>query len=472
MRNRAGVNGLSGAPGCSWGFFQVKIFSTSARIALALGAGAMMAASGAAIAQTVPDNAVPQTGLDIPENLQIFGKLDPNVRKPTAIVNGVVITGTDVDQRMALIIAANQYQLNDQERDQLRLMVLRGLIDEVLQIQEAKTSDITITPAEIDQALGRVAKNFNQPPEKFAAFLRSIGSSERSVRKQIEGELAWQRYLRRTVEPRVNVSEEEVQSILDRMTKDKGTEEYHLYEIYKSAGTNPQAVVAGMQDMMQQMKDGKQTFRYFAQTQSETTTGPSGGDLGWVRAAMLPSEIATAASQMQPGQLAGPIELPGGYDILFLSEKRQVLGLDPLAAKLSLKQIKITFPAGTTQEQAQGRAAEFAKATQAINGCGAANQAAAGMGAEIVDNDSLTVRDLPQALQQMVLSMQIGQATPPFGSPSEGVSVLVLCGRDDAKAPTLPNAADLQYQMEQERVNKRAQKILRDLRRDAIVEYR
>ena len=84
MRNRAGVNGLSGAPGCSWGFFQVKIFSTSARIALALGAGAMIAASGAAIAQTVPDNGVPQTGLDIPENLQIFGKLDPNVRKPTA----------------------------------------------------------------------------------------------------------------------------------------------------------------------------------------------------------------------------------------------------------------------------------------------------------------------------------------------------------------------------------------------------
>jgi len=472
MRNRAGVNGLSGAPGCSWGFFQVKIFSTSARIALALGAGAMMAANGAAIAQTVPDSGVPQTGLDIPENLQIFGKLDPNVRKPTAIVNGVVITGTDVDQRMALIIAANQYQLNDQERDQLRLMVLRGLIDEVLQIQEAKTNDITVTPAEIDQALGRVAKNFNQPPEKFGAYLRSIGSSDRSVRKQIEGELAWQRYLRRTVEPRVNVSDEEVQSILDRMSKDKGTEEYHLYEIYKSAGTNPQAVVASMQAMMQDMKDGKQTFRYFAQTQSEATTGPSGGDDGWVRAAMLPAEIATAVGQMQPGQLAGPIELPGGYDILFLAEKRQVLGIDPLAAKLSLKQIKISFPAGTTQEQAQGRAAEFAKATQAINGCGAANQAASAMGAEIVDNDSLTVRDLPQALQQMVLSMQIGQATPPFGSPSEGVSVLVLCGRDDAKAPNLPNAADLQYQMEQERVNKRAQKILRDLRRDAIIEYR
>ena len=215
--------------------FQVKIFSTSARIALALGVGAMMAANGAAIAQTVPDSGVPQTGLDIPENLQIFGKLDPNVRKPTAIVNGVVITGTDVDQRMALIIAANQYQLNDQERDQLRLMVLRGLIDEVLQIQEAKTNDITVTPAEIDQALVRVAKNFNQPPEKFAAYLRSIGSSDRSVRKQIEGELAGA-----LPSPHGRTARERqrrgVQAILDRMTKDKWYRGIHLYEIYKSAG--------------------------------------------------------------------------------------------------------------------------------------------------------------------------------------------------------------------------------------------
>jgi peptidyl-prolyl cis-trans isomerase SurA len=449
----------------------VKIFSTSARIALALGVCAMMAADGAAFAQTVPDSGVPQTGLDIPENLQIFGKLDPNIRKATAIVNGVVITGTDVDQRMALIVAANQYQLNDQEREQLRLMVLRGLIDEVLQIQQAKTEDIVATSADIDQAFARVGKNFNQPADKFAAYLRSIGSSERSVRKQIEGELAWQRYLRRRVEPNVNVSEDEVNAILARMQKDKGTEEFHLFEIYKAATPDrTQATVAQMQEWMQGMKEGKQPFAYYAQF-SDATTSAAKGDLGWVRASMLPTELSTAVGEMQVGQLAGPIPTPGGFSILYLADKRTVLGADPRSSKLSLKQIKITFPANTTQEQAQGRADAFAKATQAINGCGAANQAAAAIGAEVVDNDALTVRDLPTALQDMVLKMQIGQATPPFGTPAEGVSVLVLCGRDDAKS-SLPNAQDLQYQMEQERVNKRAQKILRDLRRDAIIEYR
>jgi peptidyl-prolyl cis-trans isomerase SurA len=79
---------------------------------------------------------------------------------------------------------------------------------------------------------------------------------------------------------------------------------------------------------------------------------------------------------------------------------------------------------------------------------------------------------LPQALQDMVLKMQVGQATPPFGSATEGISALVLCGVTEAPSGNLPSAGQLQNQMEQVRVNLRAQKILRDLRRDAIIEYR
>src|ERR1043165_6924447 len=61
-----------------------------------------------AIAQTVPDQQVPTTVLDLPANFQFLGKPDPNARKPTAIVNDTVITGTDVDQRMAMIIGISK----------------------------------------------------------------------------------------------------------------------------------------------------------------------------------------------------------------------------------------------------------------------------------------------------------------------------------------------------------------------------
>jgi peptidyl-prolyl cis-trans isomerase SurA len=74
-------------------------------------------------------------------------------------------------------------------------------------------------------------------------------------------------------------------------------------------------------------------------------------------------------------------------------------------------------------------------------------------------------------LQQMLLNLSVGQATPPFGSP-ERLSVLVMCGRDDPPAATAPNAEEIGRQIEEARVNRRAQRYLRDLRRDAVVDYR
>mgnify|MGYP006971586468 CR=1 FL=1 len=62
--------------------------------------------------------------------------------------------------------------------------------------------------------------------------------------------------------------------------------------------------------------------------------------------------------------------------------------------------------------------------------------------------------------------------SPPFGSPEGGVRALVLCGRDDTQGAQLPSVEQVQNQLEQARVNLRAQQKLRDLRRDAVVEYR
>ena len=435
------------------------------------------ALAGSAVAQTVPDASVPETGLNIPSNVQIFGKLDPNVRKATAIVNGTVITGTDIDQRTALTAAFNQYsldQLTPEQRDQLRLTVLRNLIDEVLKIQQAKTEDITISQDEMNQALARIARNMQKDPKQLGAWLRQVGSSERSMRRQIEGELAWQRYLRRRVEPLINVGDEEVQAIVDRLKKAQGTEEYHLREIYINASPDTaQSVFDSMRQMMQEMQSGKAPFDYYARAYSVSTTKSTGGDLGWVRADALPPELAKAAAEMHVGQLAGPIEISGaGFSVLYMVDKRKVLTADPRDSRLSLKQLTISFPAGTTQAQAQVRASEFAKTVEAINGCGDVNRVAASIGAQVTDNDQLTIRDLPGPLQDILLKMQIGQATPPFGSPEEGVRTLVLCDRAEPANGGLPSNAQIQSQIEESRVNLRSEQMLRDLRRDAIIEYR
>jgi peptidyl-prolyl cis-trans isomerase SurA len=84
----------------------------------------------------------------------------------------------------------------------------------------------------------------------------------------------------------------------------------------------------------------------------------------------------------------------------------------------------------------------------------------------------VVARDLPPQLQDLILNLQVGQATPPFGSPTDGIRALVLCGRDDPKVAAAPSPDQIRDGLEERRTNLRATRLLKDLRRDAIIEYR
>ncbi|OWQ95280.1 peptidylprolyl isomerase [Sphingopyxis witflariensis] len=424
------------------------------------------------LAQTVADNEVPTTSLAIPGNVQLYGDAKANVYRPSATVNGEIITATDIAQRMALIrIANNNVELPAEEEQRLRSQVFSNLIDEKLQIQEARAAEITIDENLINEQFARLALRFKQTPEQFTAYLASKGSSAAAVKQQIRGEFAWDRLLSRNIQSTTNVSTEEVESVVQRMNDAKGQDEFHLGEIYLSATPdNAAAVNENAQKIIQALQGGG-SFAAYARQFSEASTAVVGGDLGWVKAGQLPASMAEAATQMQPGQMVGPIEVPGGMSIMLLIDRRQVLTADPRDAVLSLKQLSLAFPAGTTPARASELASQFAEATRSIAGCGAADAVAQKLGASVVSRDNMAMRALPAPLQQTLINLQIGQTTQPFGAANEGISVLVLCGRDMPQTATAPNLQEIENRLLEEKVNKRAQRYLRDLRRDAVIEY-
>ncbi|MEE4317360.1 peptidylprolyl isomerase [Erythrobacter dokdonensis] len=425
----------------------------------------------AAPAQTV---AVPtaENPFGLPEDVTIFGKADPDRRTATAVVNGYVITGTDIDQRVALVTAASEAPIADEELLRLRVQVLRNLIDETLKVQAAEQIELKVTSEEVEQTYQQLAaQNFGTQPEKMDEYLLSIGSSPASLKRQIEGEIAWENLLRRNIIPFVNVSAEEVNDVIERLNEAKGTDEYRLGEIYLSATTENRAtVLANAQAIMQQLQQGG-SFVAYARQFSEASTAVVGGDLGWVRLGQLPPPLAAAARQMQAGQLRGPIEIPGGFSIIYLINKRQVLMADPNEAVLSLKQISIAFSPDVSDAAAEAKVNQFADFVQSLRGCGDVEAGAAAIGAQVVSNDQLKAANLPEQLRSIVLNLQIGQTTPLFGGVEEGVRVLMLCGRDDPEDAGAPTFAAVMDQIEQERINKRAQRYLRDLRNDAYIEY-
>ncbi len=424
------------------------------------------------MAQTVGDD-VPSVTLELPG-----GRISPisnrgSVRKATAIVNGEVITGTDVDERLALVLATNNITaLPADQIEMARGQVLSNLIDEVLQIQEAAAKEVTVSQGEIDRYFADLAqRNGSGTAAALEQKLISMGSSASSLKRQIHAELAWSRLLQREVSPYVNVGDEEVNSVLDRLTASKGTTEVRIGEIYLAATPeNIEQVAADARKIMDALEGGA-SFPAYARQFSQASTASVGGDLGWVRPEMLPASFNEAIGQMQKGQLVGPIIAPGGVSILYLIDRRQVLSVNPADTLLSLKQISITFRPGTPAAEIQSQMTQFSDAMAGIKGCGQADEVAAKLGAQVIERDGLRMGDLPGPLQELMGSLRIGEATPAYGSPEEGVRAFVLCGRDAPKQANLPTADQVRDGLEEERINKRAQLYLRDLRRDAIIEY-
>ena len=434
-------------------------------------AGSLAAA--AAFAQTGGGSAGAQTatGIDLPKNTRFFGQDSSSVRRATAIVNGSIITGTDVDHRVALIVLANGGRVPAEEMPRLRAQVLRNLVDETLQIQAADAADIKIEQREIDQLFTRYAQGFKQTPQQFSEYLRAQGASAASIKRQIHGEVAWTRLQSNKIEPFVNVSEEEVTAVIERLNAARGSQEFKVSEIFLSATPETAGEArANAQRIVQQLRAGA-SFMAYARQFSEASTAAVGGDLGWVRAEQLPDPLPQAVRQLPIGEVSDPIAVPGGFSVISVEDSRQVLTADPRDALLSLKQMTIRFAPGTARAQVERRIQELVRTSQTMGGCGAAEEAAARIDAEVVSNDQIRARDLPPALQEPLLRLDVGQSTQPFGAVEDRISVLVLCGRDDPEAPGAISPEAVANSLAEERVNLRARRYLRDLRRDAVVEY-
>jgi peptidyl-prolyl cis-trans isomerase SurA len=434
-------------------------------------AAIVIVAMAPANSQTVAEEPIAEAKLDIPGGEFLFKRNDPNVRRATAVVNGEIITGTDIDQRIMLLVNGDTSQIPADQREQLRIEILGQLVDESLRIQEAEANELEIAEAEIAEYLKRVAdQNFKMPVPDLDKHLTKIGSSMASLRKQVKAELAWNRVLGRNVTPFINVSDDEVNAKIEQEEANKGKVEYRIGEIYLSANDqNREQVYEQARKLLEQLQKGA-PFPDLARQWSESTTGSTGGDLGFVKLNQIPQSLATAVVEMNQNEIV-VVPVSTGVSILLLIDKRQIGMADPRDSTLELKQISVDFPKGTTEAQAGPLVKRFAEETQKINGCGAADGVAQSLGAVVVNRDNIRIGDLPPALQQVMLGLSVGQSTPPYGSLEDGVRVFVMCGRNAPKSVASKSFDQIMAEIEDERIERRAQLYMRSIRRDAIIEY-
>jgi len=249
--------------------------------------------------------------------------------RPAAVVNDDIISVLDLAMRVQLAVVAAGVEDTPEVRRRLTPQVLRSLIDERLQMQEAKRLDISVTDIQVAGALEQIAQQNNMTEGQFLTMLRNRGVIPTTLIDQIRAQIAWQAIIQRRLRPNVVITPEEVEEVASRLTARRGTVERRVAEIFlpiESTALEAEAK-ANADRLFEELRQGA-NFAGLARQFSQSGTASLGGDLGWVRDGEMEEELNSVLSQMGPGEVSVPIRTVSGYHILFLRDMRKNEGQD------------------------------------------------------------------------------------------------------------------------------------------------
>lgn len=388
------------------------------------------------------------------------------------LVNDEPISSFDINQRLRLVIAVSGGVQSEQEFLKVREQVIRSMVDERLQLQEAATVELKIPDAQLEDFFARRAQGLRQTADQLEQALAGIGSSKQTMMDQMEAELAWSQLVQGRLGSFVSVSDEEVEAFIQRIYDNRGKFEYRLSEIVLLVDSPEQAaaVKANAEELVSRIRGGA-SFPDIAQQLSASSSAAVGGDIGWIVADDLEGPYAQAINEVSVGEVTSPIRTPGGYLILAVRDRRRILTADPLDTQLSLRQLHLT----TEKTQDAEAVAKFESVAQNLHNeettCGQVAQFATDSGADgPTEIGILRLRDLQGPLRSAVETAEVGKASEILKM-EDGWRVLFVCDRTEPEVQE-PDFDAVYAQIEQQRLSMMARRYLRDLRRDAIIDYR
>src|SRR6516165_6073125 len=127
-----------------------------------------------------------------------------------AVVNDEVISVGDLQSRLKMVMLSSNFPDSQETRQRIASQVLRTIVDEKLQMQEAKRQNVTATEGEIKKAISQIAKQNNLQPDQLDAALKAHGIDRASLVDQLTASIVWAKLVRRLVSQTNVVSEDEI----------------------------------------------------------------------------------------------------------------------------------------------------------------------------------------------------------------------------------------------------------------------
>ena len=258
-----------------------------------------------------------------------------------AVVNGEVITLSELHRAFAPYAAHIEANYKGPDKEaflkQNQAAFLQRMIDQMLIEQEAKKPGVGIAAVKDEEVMGMVkdmlAKN-RLTMQDYLKKLAEEGKTLESAKQEIRGQMLRMRLLRREVQSRILVTDEEIGEYYDKHREDyEGREAVHIRQIFLPV---PEGADSGARDRVRaeanQLRERilkGERFEVMAARYSRGPAAAEGGDIGFVERGVMMPEVEKAAFSLPVGEVSEVLETEAGFLLLVVVDKKGA-GLKPL----------------------------------------------------------------------------------------------------------------------------------------------
>jgi peptidyl-prolyl cis-trans isomerase SurA len=240
-----------------------------------------------------------------------------------------IITRTQYERRLRDQIAEIERSAPAGEaaslKEEARKNLVNDLISELLIKDRADRLGITVSDAEIKEAVGRLKQQYGiANDEQFEESLRSSGLTRAEMEARLRDTLITNKVFGRELRGREQLTDSELR---ERYNREKESyrlpERAHLREIVilKPESGDLEEARTRATEVAEASKKPGTTFATLASTMSESGTRDKGGDLGEVAKGDLIPELDRAVFAAQQGAVIGPIETKSAWHILKVEQR-------------------------------------------------------------------------------------------------------------------------------------------------------
>jgi peptidyl-prolyl cis-trans isomerase SurA len=388
-----------------------------------------------------------------------------NVLRIAAVVNDRIVSALDVVHRMRFVMISTRLPNTPETRKKLTPQIIRGLVDEQIQLQEAGKQNIRVSEREIDKKIRDLEKQNNLPVGKLKVELMRMGTDISTLRDQIQARIAWTKTVTRRMRRENQINAEDIDEELAQLKKRLNQPQYRVSEIFLSIDNPDQEkqIRATALRLLAQLKSGAK-FSSLARAFSQSTSASLGGDLGWIQRGRLDQNLDEAIGAMTAGDISQPIRSFAGLHILKLQKTREPASKGD--AEVSLRQVVLRKEGGSTLRD---KANAIRKS---LSGCDKFDEMVKAVGAPASGSlGTMKISELPKNLRDGVQELKIGELGAPVIAVSGREVMFIVCDRKTHKFK-LPKRSAIRKRLLTVKLERLSQRYLRDLRRNAFIDLR